>query len=86
MKQNFIDKWLRDISKCNKLEFHSDIKNEFKIEPHLNLVENISHKNALTRLRISAHSLHIEMGSYKTYDKDLRNWSLSITGTGAEGI
>ena len=21
MKQNFIDKWLRDISECNKLEF-----------------------------------------------------------------
>ena len=50
IKQNFIDKWLRNISECNKLEFYSDIKSKFKIEPYLNLVENRSHKNALTRL------------------------------------
>ena len=43
MKQNFIDKWLRDISECNKLEFYSDIKSKFKMEPYLNLVENRSH-------------------------------------------
>ena len=72
MKENFIDKWLRNISECNKPEFYSDIKSEFKIEPYLNLVENRSHKNALTRLRISAHSLHIETGRYKRYDKDLK--------------
>ena len=40
MKQNFIDKWLRDISECGKLEFYSDIKSKFKIEPYLNIVEN----------------------------------------------
>ena len=62
IKQNFIDKWLRNIGECNKLKFYSDIKSKFKIEPYLNLVENRSHKNALTRLRISAHSLHIETG------------------------
>ena len=72
IKQNFIDKWLRNISECNKLEFYSDIKSKFKIEPYLNLVENRSHKNALTRLRISAHSLRIETGRYKRYDKDLK--------------
>ena len=39
LKQNFVDKWLRDIGECNKLEFYSDIKSKFKIEPYLNLVE-----------------------------------------------
>ena len=73
MKQNFIDKWLRDVSECNKLEFYSDIKSKFKIEPYLNLVENRSHKNALTRLRISAYSLHVETGRYKRYDKAYKN-------------
>ena len=75
MKQNFIDKWLRDISECNKLKFYLDIKSEFKIEPYLNLVENRSNKNALTRLRISAHSLHIETGRYKRYDKDIKAYT-----------
>ena len=80
MKQNFTDKWLRDISVCNKLEFKSDIKSKFKIEPYLNLVENRSHKNALTRLRISAHSLHIETGRYKRYDKDLKAYTNTPRG------
>ena len=80
MKQNFIDKWLRDISECNKLEFYSDIKSKFKIEPYLNLFENRSHKNALTRLRISAHSLHIETGCHKRYDKDLKAYTNTPKG------
>ena len=80
MKQNFIDKWLRDISECNKLEFYSDIKSKFKIEPYLNLVENRSHKNALTRLRISAHSLHIDTGRYKRYDNDLKAYTNTPRG------
>ena len=75
MKQNFIDKWLRDISECDKLEFYSNIKSKFKTEPHLSLVENRSHKNALTRLRISVHSLHIETGRYKRFDKDLKAYT-----------
>ena len=79
MKQNFIDKWLRDISECNKLEFYSDIKSTFKIEPYLDPVENRSHKNALTRLRISAHSLHIETGRYKRYNKVLNAYTHTHT-------
>ena len=80
IKQNFIGKWLRNISECNKLEFYSDIKSKFKIEPYLNLVENRSHKNALTRLRISAHSLRIETGRYKRYDKDLKAYTNTPRG------
>ena len=80
MKQNFTDKWLRDRSECNKLEFYSDIKSKFKIEPYLDLVENRSHKNALTRLRISAHSLHVETGRYKRYDNDLKAYTNTPRG------
>ena len=79
MKQNFIDKWLRDISECNKLELYSDIKSKFKIEPYLNLVENRSHKNALTRLRISAHSLHIET-EIERYDNDIKAYTNTPRG------
>ena len=75
MKQNFIDKWLRDISECNKLGFHLDIKSKFKTEPYLSLVENRSYKNALSRHWISAHSLHIETGRYKRYNNDLKAYT-----------
>ena len=80
MKQNFIDKLLRDINESNKLEFYSEIKSKFKIEPYLNLVENRSHKNALTRLRISAHSLHIETGRYERYENDLKAYTNTPRG------
>ena len=40
-----------------------------------NLVENRAHKNSLTRLRISAQSLHIETGRYKRYDKDIKAYT-----------
>ena len=80
MDQNFIDKWLRDINECNKLEFCSDIKSEFKIEPYLNFGENRCDKNALTRLKIMVHNLHIETGSYKRYDKDLKAYTSTPRG------
>ena len=80
MEQDFIDKWLRGINECNKLEFYSDIKSKFKIEPYLNLVENRSYKNALTRLRISAHSLHIETGRYERYDNYLKAYTNTPRG------
>ena len=63
-----------------KLEFYSDIKSKFKIEPYLNLVEKRSHKNALTRLRISAHSLHIETRRSKRYDNDLKAYTNTPRG------
>ena len=84
MKQNFMDKWLnkwlRDINECNKLKFYSDIKSKFKIEPYLNLVKNRSHKNALTRLRISTHNLHIEIGPYKRHDNNLKAYTNTPRG------
>ena len=59
------------------VNFYSDVKTEFKIEPYPNLVENSS-QNALTRLRISAHSLHIETGRYKRYDKELKAYTNTL--------
>ena len=74
IKQNFIDIWLRNISECNKLEFYSDIKSEFEIEPYLNLVENKSHKHALAGLRTSAQGLYVETSHYKRCDKELKTF------------
>ena len=52
-------------TKCSspKLEFYNTLKKQFEFEQYL-LLPNHTHRNALTRLRISAHNLFIETGRY----------------------
>ena len=45
---------------------------EYKFENYLQIKDR-KHKAALTKLRISAHKLHIETGRYRKYDRDLKN-------------
>ena len=44
----------------------------YKFENYLQIKDR-QHKAALTKLRISAHKLHIETGRYKKYDKELKS-------------
>ena len=46
----------------NKLRVYSTLKSSFKSEPYLEFVRNRNQRSALTRLRISAHSLATETG------------------------
>ena len=48
----------------NKLRFYKTLKSSFTIEPYLTLVENGNQRSWLSRIRISAHRLHIELGQY----------------------
>ena len=48
----------------NKLRLYKTIKGSFKIEPYIDFIRNRNQRCSLTRLRISAHSLHIETGRY----------------------
>ena len=50
----------------NKLRFYKTLKSSFTIEPYLSLVENRNQRSWLSRIRISAHRLHIETGRYTT--------------------
>ena len=65
--------WLREINTMkvsqdgvdhNKLRFYKQFKGCFKPEPYLDLVQNRNQRAWLTRLRVSAHQLHIETGRY----------------------
>ena len=44
----------------NRLRFYKTLKSSFTIEPYLSLVENRNQRSWLSRIRISAHRLHIE--------------------------
>ena len=64
LKLKFRDLWKLNIGSSSKLEYYRKYKNAFEKEPYLDMVENFSDRNNLTRLRISAHHLEIERGRY----------------------
>ena len=50
-----------------KLNFYSEIKEKCTFEKYLDSIDNRHHNAALTKLKISAHRLHIETGRHKRY-------------------
>ena len=59
----------------SKLEFYANLKQDYKFEKYLQ-IKDTKHKAALTKLRISAHKLHIEeTGRYIRYDEDLKKYT-----------
>ncbi|XP_077868890.1 uncharacterized protein LOC144359815 [Saccoglossus kowalevskii] len=52
----------------NKLRTYRLLKKDYTYEKYLTVVKNPNHRSALTKLRISAHTLPIEMGRYKNID------------------
>jgi hypothetical protein len=49
----------------NKLRFYKTIKNCFKTEPYIDMINNRNQRSNLTRIRTSAHSLEVELFRYK---------------------
>ena len=52
--------WKDMLVKTNKSLVYREHKSEFKMESYLTQVTNISHRRALTKLRLSDHKLEIE--------------------------
>ena len=61
--------WKVRLEKSSKLEFYREIKTDYEFEKYLSWVKDRRKKSSLTKLRISAHKLHIETGRYKKCDK-----------------
>ena len=64
-----IDTWKVRLEESSKLEFYSEVTTDYEFEKYLSWVKDRRHKSALTKLRISAHKLHIESGTYKKFEK-----------------
>ena len=62
LKQNFRTSWQAGLNSSNKLDTYCIMKNEFSKEPYLDIVKTYTDRVSLTRLRISAHNLEIEIG------------------------
>ena len=64
----FIQMWKLDLHQNNrwpKLDTYKIIENDYCIEPHILYVKNKNYQRALTRLRVSAHKLNIEIGRHR---------------------
>ena len=74
LQQQYVSEWKEDIGSSSKLNFYGEIKEKYTFEKYLDFIDNRQHKAALTKLRISAHRLHIETGRYKRYYYNLRRY------------
>jgi len=63
LQQQFIEKWHSDISSLPKLRTYRLFKTRFETEKYLFLF-NKNHRHALSRFRMSAHTLEIEKGCW----------------------
>ena len=50
-----------------KLRLFKNIKVNFNFAYYLSQVQNVKHRQAVTKLRISAHNLPVETGRYNTF-------------------
>jgi hypothetical protein len=65
LESRYIKFWQQKKITYSKLEFYNKItNNNYNIEYYLLNINNIHHRQALSRLRISAHDLNIERGRY----------------------
>ena len=64
-KQVYVNNLFNTISQeSSKLKLYSNFKNNVFLEEYLNDIKNIKYRQALTKIRISAHSLQIKKGRY----------------------
>ena len=62
LKSKFNDLWRENVNTSSKLEFYKLVKPNFTKETYLDTVLKYKDRTNLTRLRISAHRLEIELG------------------------
>jgi hypothetical protein len=55
-----------------KLDTYRHIKKEYTYEPYLKVIKDPFSRKLFTRLRISAHNLHIESGRYRSVKRENR--------------
>ena len=83
LKCSFREYWESCINTSQKLEFYSDLKSKFNKECYLDSVIKYADRTNITRLRISAHRLEIELGRYNQTPRDDRicSWCNIVLGS-----
>ena len=84
LKTHFKETWQHCKNSSPKLEFYNRVKDTFCKEQYLDYVNNYYDRANLTKLRISAHELHIETGRHKNIAREDRHckWCKLSMGIG----
>ena len=64
VKDHFIQSWHERLNKSSRASFYREIC-VFEFQPYLEKVVNKKFRNALSKIRLSSHRLHIESGRWK---------------------
>ena len=81
--ETFMMQWhsnLNNVSLNPILRTYRNLKFDFRMEPHLNLVTNYKYRNAITKLRASSHTLEVERGRYTNPKTPLNDRLCSLCG------
>ena len=77
-RRMFEDKFFNEVLNSSRLLICQDLKKEFEIEPYINEVKSYKYRSAITKFRISAHSLPIERGRWMSVHRNKRIFPLCI--------
>lgn len=73
LQHEYIRFWKNHVkSGCSKLKFYDTIVKEYQLEPYLLSTNNRKHRQAMSKLRISAHDLDVERGRYRNVPREQR--------------
>ena len=76
LKDQYQQEALEEVRSSSKLRFYSKLKSNGGMEKYLTEISNVKHRTALTRIRMSSHSLNIEEGRYTSTLRENRICSL----------
>ena len=71
LQSKFKEIWSTKTTEMSKLSFYRQHKINHKFEEYLTLLENRRYKNAITKLRCSAHRIKIEIGRYNRISNEV---------------
>ena len=72
----FTDFWKGQIQQSKKLKTLAQVKNNFVFEEYLHEINNVNIRQAVTKMRSSAHRLPVESGRYNKVPHDERKCTL----------
>ena len=68
----YIQEWEMNINNASQLEYFRRFKKNFEYERYLDVIKNGAIRRNLTCMRLSAHSLEIEVGRYSNVPRENR--------------
>jgi hypothetical protein len=72
LEKVYLKLWRDDISKSSRLHFYNKYTTDYKVQTYLNEIKTFKHRQALSKLRLSAHDLKIEKGRYTNTPREKR--------------